>query len=151
MSEKFKTEFTFENGKTEDKAFGDKTFKHVDVKVNDDAYVKALEANEFDIKIVKKLEQFNEQYVKDVVKTSTENSVKLYKDGAEATTTVAPFGISTRNNITVDGFKNVTKNVAGKEYTGPSVKVAVKTVYTKVSSSYIKSMKDLVDESLANG
>lgn len=154
MSDAYRIGFTFEDGKLEDKTVGDKTLKAVDVAVAKDSYTKALADNDIDVKIVKKIEQFNEQYVKSAVKATTEHNTDLFKGKAEMSSTEIPFGISARNNITIDTKKKVTVPFPGKSgefITGPQIKVAVKTTYTKLSSSYIKGMKDIISESLANG
>ena len=154
MAEEIKVDFKFTDGETVEKAFGDKTLKMVEVSTDKDTYVNALKDNDLDIKIVKKVEQFNEHYLKAATKAATIHNTELFNKGIEATQTVLPIGISSRNSITIDSKKDVTipkPGVAGETITGPQVRVAVKTTYTKLSSSYIKSMKDLISESLANG
>jgi len=154
MAQDYKVELGFKDSNVSTVTVKDETLKNVNITTAEDSYTKALEANGLDVKVVKQVEQFNEHYLKDTVKLVTEHNTGLYKNGVDITRATIPFGINSRNHITVDSRKEDTIPFPGKSgefIKGPTIKVAVKTNYTKVSSGYIKSMKDLVKESLANG
>lgn len=133
---------------------GDKEVDSLHYVIDKETYKVCLKENGFDVNAAAELEKFNEAYTKKTIESVVNQSQNDFKGNNTIVTATSPFGISTRNKIDVRVDKSVTIPFPGKPgetITGPTVKVQVKTVYTKMSSGYIKGLKEDLIEQMAKG
>lgn len=131
---------------------GDKAI--VSVK-EDDIYFTEADKAGLNKKILKEVDKFNQTYLRKVVDTSVDEASKILKDDSniQAIEVTLPSGTHKTDKITTIVHRANETRIPGTDKTivKPLIKVKVTNSVNRVSKAHIKSLRDELDDILANG
>ena len=127
----------------------------VEVKGEENPYLKEAEAAGFTKKQLKEFADFQNEYVRKAVDTSYVEAKKVLEENknVQEVEVIIPAGLNKSDKVEtlVVREKEVRVPGTGEIIKKPAIKVAVETKLTKVSKAHIKALRDELAEAIAIG